>query len=255
MRWPVLLGLVASLAVCESRAASRKDNFTKLMKSVPVQGTEGPCAGWIPVKAISAIVSRPVTTNEPSGPATFSCKVTKSIDCLTPLLAQSCATGQVHGVVTFAYVVTNSGTVPFRVTLTDVLVTSMRQTSPATSEEDPEEEVEFRFNKVEWAALEFDSSGGLSGGLTAVFDQSTGEAALKTRLPLRATIARQAGRPGLLVTWPAESGHRYRILSSATAGGGVWKTLLEKTASEDGNTSAFIPVDAPILLMRVEEVE
>jgi type VI protein secretion system component Hcp len=241
---------VTLLAVSESRAG---EWFMKVA-GVPGQITEGPRAGWTPVKMVTAIVTRPTTTNGLTEPATFSCKVTKSIDCLSPLLAQSCATGQIHQPVTFTYVVTNPGSVPFRLTLNAALVASMRQTSPAAPEEDPQEEVEFRFNKVEWAALDFDSSGGLTGGLTALFDQSTGEGALKTRLPLRATIARQAGRPGLLVTWPVEGGHRYRILSCET-GGGVWKTLLEKTASEDGNTSEFIPVNAPILLMRVEEVE
>jgi hypothetical protein len=158
--------------------------------------------------------------------------------------------------VTLACVLTQPRPGLYRITLDNAFVSSMGQegdrSSPGTGKK---ETVKFRFEKIEMAWLDLDPNGGTTGGLTARFDQTTGAGDLRTRPPFRVTIARQNGRSGVLVTWPAERGHRYQLYTGS-ANGGVWKTSDGgRWAPEDGPMSQFLPTDAPDLLMRVEEVE
>ena len=82
----------------------------------------------------------------------------------------------------------------------------------------------------------------------------TGEGKLKPRLPFRASITYNGGRAGVLVQWPAEIGHRYRILSRAALNEPS-KTLVVYTGLEDGPASYFIATPTPMLFLHVEEVD
>ena len=104
------------------------------------------------------------------------------------------------------------------------------------------------------ASLDVDRTGGIAGGLTAVFDSSTGEGRLKTRLPFRASMTHDRGRPGVLIRWPGELGHRYRIWSRASLGE-PWREVVVYTGLEDGLASYFLATPTPLLFLRVEEVD
>jgi len=213
--------------------------------------TEGQFAGWTSVQSVGALVSR----SDPTNAASFSCEIQKALDRTSPALLQRCAEGEPSQRVTFAWVLTQPPATQYRITLENVRVSSVAHNGSSSSPETvAPETVALTFDKVEVACFELDASGRTTGGLTALFDQTTGQGRLKTRPPFRATITRQDGRSGALVTWPAESGHRYRIFGRATLGH-PWTRLAELTATEDGPSTHFVPTDAPVLLMRVEEIE
>jgi type VI protein secretion system component Hcp len=249
--WRILLSLVTLVTAGPTRA----DQWFMKIDGVPGQLTEGRLAGWTPVQSVGALVKLPVdATNGVTGPASFSSEVRKAFDITSPALLQKCGQGTAFRRVTLAYILARPTAAQYRITLDDVFVSSLGHNGSASSADPELEEVQFTYNKVELSQFDLDSDGGTTGGLTAVFDQTTGEGQLKTRPPFRAIVTRQDGRGGVLVTWPAESGHRYQILASPALGR-PWTKLIEHTASEDGSTSQFVPTDTPVLFMRVEEVD
>ena len=244
--WRLLLGLLAFLAcLAESRAA-----WYAKFDGVPGEVEEGPLAGWTRIESVGAL-----GTNSPSQAASFSCVLRKGLDRTTPLLLKRCGDGEQIARVSLAYVLTQPQAAQYRITLRNVFVTSMSQSGASAAPAGPgEEELTLNFAKVEWACFELDANGGTVGGLTAIVDTSTGQSDLKTRLPFRAVIEHLEEQMGVRVTWPAESGHTYRILSSEALGQ-PWNVKLEVTAAEDGLNSQFIPMPAPALFMRVVEVD
>ena len=243
-RWPVLLGLIMLLTFGQGRAAW----FAKF-DGVDGELTEGQFAGWTSLQSVGALVSRP----DPTNAASFSCEIRKAIDRTSPALLQRCGEGEPSQRVTPAWVLTQPPATQYRITLENVRVSSVAHKAGSPETIAPET-VALTFDKVEMTCFELDASGGTTGGLTALFDQTTAQGRLKTRPPFRATITRQDGRSGMLVTWPAEIGHRYRIFTRPTLAA-PWSKLFELTASEDGPASQFVPTDTPSLLMRVEEIE
>src|SRR5262245_15081648 len=251
-RWLILAGLMTVLATGPGRA---DEGFLKI-DGVPGELTEGRLAGWTPIQSVGALVRVPIDpTNGVAGPASFSCEVRKAADVTSPALIQKCGEGKPFRRVSLAYVLKRPAATQYRVTLDDVLVSSVGHDGSRSSDEPVElEKVYLTFRKMELDCFDLDNSGGTTGGLTAVFDQATAKGALKSRPPFRAIITRQDGRSGALVTWPAESGHRYQVLGS-TALGRPWAKLMEHTATEDGPATQFVATDTPVLFMRVEEVD
>jgi type VI protein secretion system component Hcp len=248
----ILLGLITFLTpglVCA-------DGWFLKIDGVPGQLTEGRFAGWTPVQSVGGLVRAAIDpTNGVAGPASFSCEVRKAFDAASPVLMQKCANGEYLRRVSLAYVLAQPLAAQYRITLDNALVSSVGHDGSGNSSETVENEaVKFIFDKIELAQFELDATGGTTGGLTAVFDQTTGGGQLKTRPPFRAIVTRQDGRAGLLVTWPAESGHRYQVLASAALGS-RWTKLIEHTASDDGPVSQFVPTDTLALFMRVEEID
>lgn len=250
-RLRLLLGLAALLAPDGSRAG---EWFLKI-DGVPGEVTAGRFAGWTRVASAGALVCLPVnSTNATAGPAAFSCEVLKDFDRLSPWLLQTCGRGETNRRVTLACVLTNPAAI-HRLTLGNARVASVGQERTNSSPEARQSErVAFAFDQIEMACLDLDAGGGTTGGLTGLFDQTTGQGGWKTRPPFRVSIARQSGIPGVTVTWPAENGHRYHILSRATVNE-PWQRLAEATASADGLMSEFLPAAAPALFMRVDEVD
>jgi hypothetical protein len=156
--------------------------------------------------------------------------------------------------VTLACLLTLPRPMLHRITLDNAFVASVRQEGGSAPETLALETIDFSFEKIEMASLDLDANGGTVGGLTARFDQTSRAGDLRSRPPLQVTVARQNGRPGVLMTWPAERGHRYE-LRVGSANGGVWKTSNFLTASADGPLSQFLLTDSPHLLMRVDEVD
>ena len=174
---------------------------------------------------------------------------------MSPKLLESCGNGDIRRRVSISFVPTTPPATRYRITLEDVMISAFNQAfsnSPGASA--PSEQMFLNFTKIERACLEVDGVGGNTGGLTALFGSVSGEGSLKTRRPFRATIGRAAGVPGMIVTCPVETGHRYRILSSPSADK-PWQTLLEFTAEADGDSSQFVPSAMPTLLLRVEEID
>ena len=183
------------------------------------------------------------------------CRVDIERYSLTGIEMQGCATGQVFRRLNLASAPTNG--VQYRIVLDSVRIASVSQRSgtntlaPALLET---VQIYFETGKIEMAQLEVNDRGGATGGLTAVFDPSTGEGKLKPRVPFRANITRESGQPGLQIRWPAEAGHRYRILSRAGLDE-PWKTLTTYTGLEDGPASYFLATPTPTLFLSVEEVD
>jgi len=250
-RWPILLGLVTLLTHSSVRA---EEWFLKI-DGVPGQLTEGRFAGWTPVQSVGGLVRVPLDpTNGVAGPASFSCEVRKAFDLISPALIQKCGQGQPFRRVSLAYVLTQPGAAQYRITLDNAFVSSVGQDGSRNSPEGEKETVHFTFDTIELTHFELDASGGTTGGLTALFNQTTGQGQLKSRPLFRAIVTRQDGRAGVLVTWPGEEGHRYQILASAALGR-PWTKLIEHTASEDGPAGVFVPTEMLALFMRVEEVD
>lgn len=251
-RWPILLGILTLLAMGQSRAGE----WYLKMDGVPGAIPNGRFAGWTPVQAVGPLVQLPIDpTNGTPGPSTFSCEIKKSADAIGAFLLNKANTNGASRRMSLAYAPTPSNAPQYRITLENVLISSISQVA---SNGGPVpgllETITLNFQKIEWACFELDANGGVAGGLTARFDQATGQGDLKPRLPFRANITRRAGQPGLLVTCPVEKGHGYRIRSQPSLGA-PWKTLLEFTATEDGTSTQFAPTDAPGLFLRVEEVD
>ena len=250
-RWPVLLGLMTVLTLPQGHTA-----WYAKFDGVGGELVEGTFAGWTQVQSVGALVSLPIDpTNGVPGPASFSCEVLKGFDRTSPALLQRCAQREACRRVTLSYVLAQPEATQYRITLDNVFIASLAQDRSSNSLETIEnEKITLTFDKIELACFELDASGGTTGGLTALFDQTTGQGLLKNRPPFRAVITRQNGRTGMLVTWPAESGHRYRILARATLGQ-PWTSLGELTASEDGPASQFVPTDTPALFMQIQEID
>ena len=221
-----------------------------------IDGVPGASAGWTPIQSAGALVCLPTNpTNGKGGAATFSCEVRKAFDSTSPWLLQMCGQGETNRRVTLTCMLTQPRTALHRITLDNVRVASVRQDGISKSLEIPQSEViRFTFDKIEMASLDLAANGGITGGLTTVIDQTTGQGAWKPRPPFQVTLHRPSGATGMVLTWPAERGHRYHILSRATVSD-PWHTLVETTASEDGPFSQPLPAAASTLFMRVEEVD
>jgi type VI protein secretion system component Hcp len=251
-RWPILLGLITVLVTGQVRA---NEWFVKI-DGVPGQVTEGRFAGWTPVRSVGSLARVPIDpTNGVPGPASFACELKKAFDVISPALLQKCGEGTPFRRVSLAYVLPQPVATQYRITLDNVFVSSVGHDASRSSTDAMElEAVRLTFDRIESACFDLDSSGGTTGGLTAVLDRTTGRGQLKYRLPVRAVVTRQDGRSGVLVTWPGEEGHRYQILASAALGR-PWTKPIEHTASEDGPASVFVPTEMLALFMRVEEVD
>lgn len=250
--WPVLLGLFVALAASEARAGK----WYLKIDGLPAATDEPGPPGWTVVLDVNGRVNLPIshTNHTPSAPV-FACEIRKAIDSLSPLLMQGCATGQVFRRLNLASVPTNG--VQYRIVLDSVRIASlMHHTTTNASGPALEETVQIQFEsgKIEMARVELNDQGGATGGLTAVFNPATGEGQLKPRLPFRASITPERGQPGVLVRWPAEAGHRYRILSRASLNE-PWKTVTTYTGLEDGPASYFLATPTPTLFLSVEEVD
>jgi type VI protein secretion system component Hcp len=250
--WLMLLGLAMTLVVGEVRAGG----WYLKIDGLPAAKDEPGPPGWTVVLDVNSNVSLPINpTNPTPGPPIFACEIRKRIDSLSPLLMSACATGQVFSRLNLASVPANG--VQYRITLDSVRIGSVVQRSstntltPALQET---VQIYFETGKVEMARLELNEQGGATGGLTAVFDPATGEGKLKPRVPFRANITHARGQGGMLVQWPAETGHRYRILSRATFND-PWKELITYTGLEDGPANYFIATPTPNLFLCVEEVD
>lgn len=251
-RWLFLLGLIVLLLP----EASRADDWYIKIEGIPGELTEGPFKGWSRLTSVSSMMSRAGDLGSPTpGGTHLACAVSKEPDRMSPKLMETCASGDIRRRVSLSFVPTTPPATRYRITLEDVMISSFNQAfsnEPGASA--PSEQISLNFTKIEWACLSVDDAGGNTGGLTALYDGVSGVGSLKTRRPFRATIGRAAGTPGLMVTCPVEKGHRYRILSSPSAGQ-PWKTLLEFTAEADGDSSQFVPSAMPSLLLRVEEID
>lgn len=250
LRWTLLLCLAAALCIGQARA----DTWFLKIDGIPGVREEPGLPGWTVVLDLNAgaVVSINPTNSVPGAPV-FACEIRKAIDRLSPLLMQGCATGQIYPRLSLASAPTNG--VQRRITLESVRIASIEQRS-STNQSGPEEVVQIQFSSgvVEFACLDADSNGGITGGLTAVFNPSTGEGKLKPRLPFRASITDDRGRAGVLIRWPAELGHRYRIWSRAKLGE-PWRAVVTYTGLEDGPASYFMATTAPLQLLRIEEVD
>ena len=251
-RWLFLLGLIVLLLP----EASRADDWYIKIEGIPGELTAGPFKGWSRLTSVGSMVSRAGVLGSPaSGSTDLACFVSKELDRMSPKLMEACASGDIRRRVSISFVPTTPPATRYRITLEDVMISSFGQAfsnDPGASA--PSEQMSLNFTKIEWACLAVDSVGGNTGGLTALFDRVSGEGSLKTRRPFRATINRAAGVAGLMVTCPVEKGHRYRILSSPSAGK-PWQMLLEFTAEADGDSTQFVPSAMPSLLLRVEEID
>ena len=251
-RWLFLLGLIVLLLP----EASRADDWYIKIEGIPGELTAGPFKGWSRLTSVSGMMSRAGVPGSPTpGRTDLACAVGKAPDRMSPKLMETCANGDIRRRVSISFVPTTPPATRYRITLEDVKISSYNQGfSSNPGDPAPSEQVSLNFTKIEWACLAVNDAGGNTGGLTALYDGVSGEGSLKTRRPFRATISRAAGVPGLMVTCPVEKGHRYRILSSPSAGQ-PWQTLLEFTAEADGDSSQFVPSAMPSLLLRVEEID
>lgn len=248
-RWLALASLLAILSMCEVRA----DEWFMKIEGIKGESTHPKFPGWTRLETISSLLDRRSNpTNPPTGPAIFACDVQKLIDSTSPQLLERCAKGTHHPTVRFAFVRTSPPATQFQVTLKDVLISSYE--TAGTQGSLPTESVSFNFEKIEWTDLELNDAGGNTGGLTGKFDVVAQVGELKSRPPFRATFERQAGRNGIVITFPAEEGRTYRMLGCPKIGE-AWKTIHEVTALEDGALSQFIPMELPSLLLRVEGVD
>ena len=247
-RW--LAGMMAMLLLqCAGFPAGADEWFMKI-EGIKGESTHERLRDWTRLQSVSTIVQRPS-----DGPTTFSCEVKKAFDVSSPALLQSCGKGEHHRRATLAYVLTKPGATQYRIAFENVMVASLAQNGPGTGTDGiPGETLSLSFQKIEWNCLTLDESGGNTGGLTAVIDAASGEGRLKPRRPFRASVERQEGRSGVLVTTPVEAGHRYQIFSRPSFGQ-AWTVLTEFTATEDGDSSQFIPMSVPTLFLRVEEAD
>lgn len=249
--WLLLLGLLALAHPADTRAAV----YMKI-KDLPGDVTSGPYAGWTEIHTAGTRTFLPVDpTNNTAGPAALSCELQKAFDGTSPLLLQKCALGERLPRVTLDYTLPQPQATRLRIILTNVLVTSVRQETPTNAPStEGRESVRLNFDRIELACLEPDSRGGVAGGLTGFFDPPTQQGGLKARPSFQLTVTRAPGTSGLQVTWPAEGGHRYRLLSRAPADGS-WAPVLEASASADGPLTQRLPIALPSLLLRVEEID
>lgn len=247
--WLALVSLLAVLSICEVRA----DEWYMKIEGIKGEATDARFPGWTRLESISSLLDRRSNpTNPPTGPAVFSCNARKWIDSTSPQLLARCATGTHLPTVTFAFVRSSPPATQYRITLKEVLISSLAQTG--TEGIPPSESISFNFEKIEWTCLELDEVGGTTGGLTGKFNLVEQEGELKPRPPFRATVEVQNGRNGIVITFPAEQGHTYRVLGCPKIGE-AWKTLHTFAALEDGPASQFIPMDQPSLLLRVEQAD
>lgn len=247
--WLALASLLAILSMCEVRA----DDWYMKIEGIKGESTHPKLPGWMRLKSVSSLLnvsSNP--TNPPTGPAVFSCDAQKLVDSTSPQLLERCANGTLHPTVTFAFVRSSPPATQYRITLKEVLISSLSQTG--SQGDPPSESLSFNFQKIEWTYLELDENGGNTGGFTGKFDVVAQTGDLKSRPPFRATVEVQNGRNGIVVTFPAEQGRKYRMLGCPKIGE-AWKTLRDVTASEDGTMSQFIPMELPSLLLRVEAAD
>ena len=237
-------------------AHARATEWFLKIDGLPGAKDEPGLPGWTVVLDVNARVDLQMNpTNRVPGAPLFACEIRKTFDHLSPLLMQGCATGQSYRRLNLATAPTNG--VQYRIILDSVRIASIEQRSCTNSSAPAlEEKVQIHFSsgKIEMACLDVEGNGGVTGGLTAVFDPSTGEGQLKPRLPFRAIITHDRGRAGVLVQWPAEIGHRYRVLSRAALNEPS-KSLVVYTGLEDGPVSYFIATPTPMLFLHVEEVD
>ena len=218
--------------------------------------TDGKFAGWSRLSSVSSFVALAVDpASGASGPPSFGCNFTKAADRTSPALVTRCGRGERIPRVTLAFVLSSPNATQYRISLDSVLISSLSESgSGSTAGAGIHEQVSLSFQKIEWTYFALDDNGGNTGGLIGTYDLSTLKGDLKSRRPFKAVIERQNERSGILITCPVEAGHKYRILACPSVGK-PWNILLEFTANESGDSSQFVLMQSPSLLMRVEEIE
>lgn len=251
-RWCVWLCCALGLGI----GAARADTWHLKIDGIPGEQIEPGLHDWPPVKdfAARANVSINPTNRMPAAPV-FACEIRKTIDRLSPLLMEGCANGQIYRRLILASEPTNG--VQYRIIFDSVRIGAVNQHTSADASMPGIEEtvaVQFAAGRIELARLDTDRNGGVTGGLTAVFDPPTGQGKLKPRLPFQATMTHDRGGAGIIIRWPAEAGHRYQIWSR-TALAEPWKPVATYSGLEDGPASYFIATATPLMFLRVEEAD
>lgn len=253
----VLLGCLAILTCLSPRAGWADQWFLKL-DATPGTVTDGRFAGWTPVDGVATTVGpAPFSTNGTPVAGSFRCELRKALDRATSLLLQHHGDGTPLRRVTLACILPLPRPQLHRITIENATVSSLTHEGTgdsAAARGAATETWTLQFSRMESACLDLDEAGGVEGGPVARLDRNLGAGDLRTRPPLRVTVAQENGRPGVRLTWTAERGHRYAV-RLGTANGGVWRTTEMLTAPADGPLSRFIPTDMPGLLMKVEEVD
>lgn len=251
-RWRVILGMLALL----STGAIRADEWFVKFDGIKGDPTGGKFAGWSRLTSVSSLVDLEVNrlTHEAGAPS-FGCNIIKSADRTSPALLSRCGRSDPIPRVTLAYVLSNPNATQYRISLENVLISSLVESGSGSGAGGGiYDQISLSFQKIEWTCFTLDANGGNTGGLIGTYDLTTLKGDLKSRRPFTAAVDRQNERSGILVTCPVESGHKYRILACPSIGK-PWETLLEFTANATGNTSQFVARQAPVLLLRVEEIE
>lgn len=253
-RWWVILGMLALLSVGGIRA----DEWFVKFAGIKGELTDGKFDGWSRLTSVSSMVSLAVDpASGATGQPSFGCSITKVADRTSPVLLSRCGRSERIPRVTLAYLLSSPNVTQYRISLDNVLISSLSEggsDSAAGGGGGIYDQIFFSFQKIEWTCFALDDNGGNTGGLTGTYDLATLKGDLKSHRPFKAVIDRQSERSGVLITCPVEAGHMYRILACPSIGK-PWNTLLEFTANENGDSSQFVAMQTPSLLMRVEEID
>lgn len=216
------------------------------LDGVDGESTDSAHPKWIDIESFTHAVSQP-------GRASFSelC-LQKTIDSSSPVLAQSCALGKRFASANLDLVTTDASRVRFyEIGLTKVFVSSLSTDGGAGDAGRPTETLCLTYSRIGWSYTEVDPRGLPSGNVSAWWDLvlNSGGSSIQGSFSVTAT---QVDAGTLRLSWPAQAGKTYNILSSKTVSGG-YQPLQSVTASSTGPMNLPVSITSGAKFFIVQE--
>jgi type VI secretion system secreted protein Hcp len=167
--------LVAMLFATTSAHAA----YNIFLQASGIQGesTSSTHPNWSEVLSMTYRVTNPIDLSAPpsSGKPTFSSvSVAKNLDKASPIFIQNCNSGTHIGtvVIEFEKVVNTAPVVFYRITLEDVVVSSIQHSGTATTgtASTLSESVTFDFSRIRWTYYPIDAKGGVGSKIETGWD-------------------------------------------------------------------------------------
>ncbi len=188
-KWAVAIAMAFLVAASTTSFGAAVDYFLKI-EGISGESTDGGHQGWIDVMSFSWGASKPASLGSTqAGRASFGdIMIVKPVDKSSPRLYLACAAGQQFSTATLQGTRLVSGglallrVVYYEITLTNVIVSSIKPGNMNTSGTYPTEMVSMNFGKIRWTYRQYSPTGQLvaviitswnllTGGMSAVLPE------------------------------------------------------------------------------------
>ncbi len=145
---------------------------------IPGESTDSTHTDWIDILSFEMEVIKPVSSIEEGRQTGSSVHppiiITKRLDVSTPKLMLKCCSGEVLSTVRIEFVQPAGNKIVFyKITLTNVIISSVRQSGTSTDDDVPSEEFTLDYGTIQWSYTEIDDQGDAGATTESQWDRVT----------------------------------------------------------------------------------